>query len=138
MPSLGFDIPGKTIDIVGSGSTNVTFTTRPDIARFVAYTLTHLPENRLKNATFRIEGEKKTLRGLKPIFEQVFGGQFTIKAREAADVEKLIKEKGTGAFMDFLQLITEQGRLDVGAPDNALVPGFNPLSVADAIKKYYT
>ena len=138
IPQLGFDIPGKTISIVGSGSAKVSFTARPDIARFVAYTLTHLPEDRLKNASLRVEGEKTTLRELKPIFEQVFGGEFTIKTREVADVEKLVTEKGMAAFGDFLLLLTERGQIDLGANDNALVPGFTPLSVADVVKKYYT
>jgi len=137
-PFLGFDIPGKTISIVGTGAAKISLTTRQDIAHFVAYTLTHLPEDRLKNASLRVEGEKTTLRQLKPIFEQVFGGEFTIKAREVADAERNVKEKGMAAFGDSLLLLAERGLTDIGANDNALVPGFAPLGVADALKKYYT
>lgn len=136
IPPLGIDIVGKTLTIVGNGNTGVSFTTRADVANYVAYTLTNLPEDRLKNATFRIEGEKKTLRELKPIFEQVFGGEFTIKTRDVADVEKLVREGGETAFMDSLLLITEKEGL--GPHDNAVVPGFTPLNVADTLKKYYT
>jgi len=137
IPPFGFDVAGKTITIVGRGNSKISFTTRPDIAHFTAYTLTRLPERQLRNAVLRVEGDKKTLLEIVPIFGQVFGGEFTAKHRDAAEVEKIVKEKGAAAFFDFILLSGERGEVDIGSNDNALVPGWTPLTVAEALKKHY-
>ena len=45
--------------VAGDGNKPITFTSRPDIARYVSYVLTHLPAEQLKNRAFTIAGDNK-------------------------------------------------------------------------------
>ena len=47
------------MSIGGDGNKQVKFTSRPDIARYVSYVLTHLPAEQLKNRAFSITGDNK-------------------------------------------------------------------------------
>ncbi|KAH7099443.1 NAD(P)-binding protein [Auriculariales sp. MPI-PUGE-AT-0066] len=113
----GLTIAKKSISFVGEGHTPVSFTTRPDIARFTAYTLTHLPLEQLSNATLGVEGDRQSFRELVKIFGEVI-----------EDAEKKVEREGLAAF---------KGLAHVGEPQNQLVPGFKPLNVPEALKKYF-
>lgn len=56
--ALGLDIKNGKASVGGDGNTPISWTTSPDIARFVAYVLTSLPASKLEWQTFRIEGER--------------------------------------------------------------------------------
>lgn len=56
--AFGFDIAGGKIDIKGVGNAPVSFTTREDIASYLAYVLTSLPKKSLEWRAFRIEGDR--------------------------------------------------------------------------------
>jgi hypothetical protein len=137
VPPFGFDIANKTLEIIGSGNTPISFTTRPDIAHFVAYTLTHVSPHELENTTLGVEGERATLLSLKPVFEDVFGGEFRVVHRDAGEVEQLVKEKGAQVFLEYIRLGGERGEVQIQNPKNTLVPGWTPLSISQALKKYY-
>ena len=49
----------------GDGNTKITFTSRPDAARYITYVLTHLPPDQLKNRAFAIGGDNKVMSDLK-------------------------------------------------------------------------
>ncbi|KAH7096702.1 NAD(P)-binding protein [Auriculariales sp. MPI-PUGE-AT-0066] len=136
-PHIGFDIAKKSISFVGEGHTPVSFTTRPDIARFTAYTLTHLPLEQLSNATLGVEGDRQSFRELVKIFGEVYGESFTANSRSIEDAEKKVEREGLAAFVDFLLISAEKGLAHVGEPQNQLVPGFKPLNVPEALKKYF-
>jgi hypothetical protein len=53
------DIPSGKVSVGGDGNKQITFTSRPDIARYVSYVLTHLPREQLKNRAFSIAGDNK-------------------------------------------------------------------------------
>lgn len=55
---LGFDFAEGKVNIGGSGNFPVSFTSRPDIARYLTYVLTTLPASKLEWSVFRIEGER--------------------------------------------------------------------------------
>lgn len=56
--AFGFDIAGEKIDIKGVGKAPVSFTTREDIASYLAYVLTSLPKKDLEWRAFKIEGDR--------------------------------------------------------------------------------
>ncbi|KAH7928778.1 NAD(P)-binding protein [Leucogyrophana mollusca] len=64
---FALDETGK-LNIIGEGSSPATVTAVSDITGFLAYVLTHLPPSQLHNATFRIQGERKTLRELAALY----------------------------------------------------------------------
>ena len=55
---LGFDLTNGKITIPGEGVAPISWTTRGDIGRFVAYVLTALPKEKLEWRIFRIEGDR--------------------------------------------------------------------------------
>ncbi|KZT54375.1 hypothetical protein CALCODRAFT_499888 [Calocera cornea HHB12733] len=57
-PDLGFDLPNGKVNLAGTGNNLVSFTSRPDIARYVVHVLTSLSSSKLENAIFRIEAER--------------------------------------------------------------------------------
>ncbi|KAH7099987.1 NAD(P)-binding protein [Auriculariales sp. MPI-PUGE-AT-0066] len=138
IPPLGFNIPNKTITIVGTGTVPISFTTRLDIADFVAYTLTHLPSTKLENAALGMEGDRRTLVSLKQTFEEVYGGEFKLVHRDVDEVANIVREKGAAAILDYLLLSAELGEHLNENPQNALFPEWKPLTVAETLRKYYS
>lgn len=134
----GFDLATKTLATVGPDDVKFSVTTRPDIAHFIAYTLTHLPASKLENARLGVEGSKVTWREVAAVFEKKYGGKFTTLNRDLAQVEQVVKEKGLAAVGDHILWLFGKGYGDVGKHDNALVPGWTPLSYEQAVEKYYT
>jgi hypothetical protein len=53
------DIANGKVSLGGDGSNRIPFTSRPDIARYVSYVLTHLPADQLKNRSFAMASDIK-------------------------------------------------------------------------------
>ena len=58
------DVTSGKVSVGGDGNTRVPFTTRPDVARYVSYVLTHLPPEQLENRSFAIAGDNKVTSNL--------------------------------------------------------------------------
>ena len=56
---LSLDIAKGKVSLGGDGSKRNQFTSRPDIARYVSYVLTHLPADQLNNRSFTLAGDIK-------------------------------------------------------------------------------
>jgi hypothetical protein len=56
---MSLDIASGKVSLGGDGSKRIPFTSRPDIARYISYVLTHLPADQLKNRSFTMAGEIK-------------------------------------------------------------------------------
>ena len=56
---LSLDIVKGKVSLGGDGSKRIPFTSRPDIARYVSYVLTHLPADQLENRSFAMAGDTK-------------------------------------------------------------------------------
>lgn len=137
---FGMDVANKTAFIVGAGTSLVSWTTRPDIGRFVAYILTHLPIKRLEGGVFGVEGSRHTLLESLAIIEKAkLGGEkFKVAHRDVADVKSVVGEKGLAAIGDYLSILTEDGLCCVEGHDaTQLVPNLKPLTLEEAIAKYW-
>jgi hypothetical protein len=51
------------VSVAGDGNKQLSFTSRPDAARYITYVLTHLPAEQLKNRRFAIAGDNKVMSG---------------------------------------------------------------------------
>ena len=58
------DITSGKVSVGGDGNTRITFTSKPDVARYVSYVLTHLPPKQLENRSFAIAGDNKVTSSL--------------------------------------------------------------------------
>jgi len=56
---LNLDVTSGKVCVGGDGNKRISFTARPDIARYLSYVLTHLPAEQLKNRSFTIAGDIK-------------------------------------------------------------------------------
>ncbi|KAH7099996.1 NAD(P)-binding protein [Auriculariales sp. MPI-PUGE-AT-0066] len=135
-PAFGFDIVNKKVSIVGEGKTPTSFTARPDVAHFMAFTLTHLPVARLNNAALTVEGEKATFLEVVAAFDDVFGPKFEVAHRDVDETQKRVKELGKAAFVDFAFLAAELGWVNVGENDNNLVPDWKPLTIRQTLEQF--
>lgn len=55
---FGFDLVNGKVAIPGIGDTPITFTGRPDIARYLGFIFTNLPAEKIEWRVFRLEGER--------------------------------------------------------------------------------
>lgn len=131
------DIPAKKLTIVGKGEMKISLATRPDIGRFVAYTLTHLPASRLEGGTLGLESEQLTFKEIAAVWEKKYGGKFEIVARDPDAALQESKEKGVAGVLDYILWAFDQGYAKVASNDSALVPGWKPTSYEEAVAKYY-
>ncbi|KZV84566.1 NAD(P)-binding protein [Exidia glandulosa HHB12029] len=135
-PFFGFDLEKKTASLIGNGSSKWAATTRPDIAHFVAYTLTHLPKAQLEGAVLSVVGSRIRWDEVVTVLEKKYSGKFAVEYRDAATAEKGVAEKGFAGFGDYLLLLLLGGYADLKS-DNELVPGWKPLTFEEAAQKYY-
>lgn len=136
----------RKVSIVGKGDTPVTLTTREDIGRYVAHVFTHASPSSLEWSVHRVEGHRVTLNQVAATYEKIKGVKLDVTHTDVEEARK--KTEGlapptSGAAFDLGQfvlwagVIWEDGGGLVGEPANEFFPGFNPLSLEDAIKKYF-
>ncbi|KZV93925.1 NAD(P)-binding protein [Exidia glandulosa HHB12029] len=138
-PSV-LDVEKHTLTVAGTGNVKVSFTTRPDIARYVAHVLTHSTPSALSNTIIGIEAEKLTWRELAKIYEKKYNAPFEVKLRDVEQVQKELPAKGHAGFVDYIQLIVERGLADVEKykkPELYAYEEWKPMSVEAAVQKYY-
>ncbi|KAN0124398.1 NAD-P-binding protein [Russula decolorans] len=125
------DITSGKVSVGGDGNTQITFTSKPDVGRYVSYVLTHLPPEQLKNRSFAIAGDNKSFNEIFKAYEEKTGNKLQVTyiplseldARLAADPEDVV------AFLH--KLWATVGPFP--RTDNHLYPGWNPSSVIDCM-----
>ncbi|TFY63177.1 hypothetical protein EVG20_g6417 [Dentipellis fragilis] len=135
VPFVNLDIKGGKITVGGDGNSPVSFTSRTDIGRFLAYTLTTLSPDQLSNKVFRIEGDRISFNDVVKQYEAKTGKKVDITYRSIADLQAAIKANGQD-FASVLHLSWAQGGGVVGKPEelsNGLYPGWNPKKVIEVI-----
>jgi hypothetical protein len=139
---------GKAV-VPGLGDTPITFTGRPDIARYVGYVFTNIPAEKLEWKEFHLEGERtvgtiytlvsllttKHSRSLQTFNEILkFYQEKTGKALEISHIPPSELEKRPG-LVSALAHRWDMGDGVVGDNlDNDLYPGWNPKKAVDCIE----
>ncbi|KAI0043498.1 NAD-P-binding protein [Auriscalpium vulgare] len=133
---LGLDIASGKVTVAGDGNAPISWTTRRDVARFIAYTFPRLPAAQLQNRAFRLEGERKS-------FNQVFEEYRTLSGKPLAvtytplpelDAQIAATDNFFAAFALKLAKLWGSGGGIVGTPDNGLYPGWNPAPAIEGVK----
>lgn len=135
---FGFDhLDNKKITIIGSGTTPCTWTSRVDIAYFLAYTLTHLPLGQITNSTLYLQGDRLSYLEVAGILAEKFNGgkPYEVVHTSVADAEYKVQNEGAAAFVEYIGVGAEKGWLDMGRADNELVPGWAPLTFRQAVRE---
>ncbi|KLO19055.1 NAD-binding protein [Schizopora paradoxa] len=117
----------------GSGDVPISWTSMPDIARFVSHVLTTLPKKELEWRIFRIEGDRQSFNNIIASYEQRTGTKLEVTKRSRAELEATLKENPSD-FVTFLLWEWDLGGGITGKPEelsNNLWPEWNPKSVVD-------
>ena len=145
---FGFDLANGEVTVSGLGDTPISFTGRPDVARYVGFVFTNLPAEKLEWKEFRLEGERtvgtihalvlpltterfrllKTFNEILRSYQEKTGKTLKISHILPSELEKrsdivaalaLCWDKGEGVIGDTL--------------DNDIYPGWNPKKVLEYI-----
>jgi uncharacterized protein YbjT (DUF2867 family) len=144
MPQLGLDFANKKVIITGSGQEEFSFTSRVDIARYVAHVLTHLSPSSLEWSIHRIEAFHVGGKQIVEAYEKVKKTKLEVVYRDVAEVKKRVSvdTPDFSELFDWLIVLWAQGWPNinglVGNPvTNHLFPEWNPESLDEVIEKYY-
>jgi len=134
-PFVGFDFKNGKASFGGSGDVPISWTSMPDIGRFVAHVLTALPKKEVEWRKFRIEGDRQTFNSIIASYEQRTGTKLQVTKRSRAELEAAVKENPSD-FVSFLLLDWDLGGGITGTPDeisNGVWPGWNPKGAVDVV-----
>ncbi|KAK4702281.1 hypothetical protein P7C70_g3945, partial [Phenoliferia sp. Uapishka_3] len=138
-PYCGFDFPNGRASWVGKGETPIGFTARPDIASFLAHTLTTLSPSKLLNTTFRLEGDRKSFEEVVAFYEKTHPGKKVVVTRTpVVAAQKTIETEPTEAtFITYLLLSLEEGKsvYKSGPLDNKLYPDWKPKLIEEIVSE---
>lgn len=137
---------GKAV-VPGLGNTPISFTGRPDIARYVGYVFTNLPAEKLKWKEFHLQGERtvctictlsnylqlsislQTFNEILRLYQEKTGNTLEISHIPPSELEK------RPGLVPALALRWDAGDGVVSENlDNDLYPGWNPKKAVDCIE----
>ncbi|KAL5531648.1 hypothetical protein ACEPAG_4525 [Sanghuangporus baumii] len=136
---FGFDFANGKITVPGTGDAPLSWTTRPDIGRFVAHVLTALPKERLEWKTYKIEADRISWNQIAETWKARSGKEVTITHRSHSDLEEAVR-KDPNDDLQAVLYVWDKGQGAVGKPEelaNSEFPGWNPKKVIDVILEYY-
>ncbi|TFY81885.1 hypothetical protein EWM64_g2124 [Hericium alpestre] len=135
VPALGLDIGSGKISYGADGSFLMSFTSRRDIAHFLARILTTLPPAKLEWSTFRIEGERISFNEIVRQYEQKTGKKLEVLLLSPEELEAALKVNPYD-FASLLHLSWIKGEGVAGKPEelsNSVWPEWNPKKVIEVI-----
>ncbi|KAK4702490.1 hypothetical protein P7C70_g3731, partial [Phenoliferia sp. Uapishka_3] len=139
-PFAGFDFPNGKARWVGEGDTPISFTSRTDVAKFLAYTLTTLAPAKISGKIFRLQGDTKSLNQVVQIYEKTHQGKKVDVTRISVEDAKhtIENDKTTLSFMYWLLLQWESGcSVEKSGPlSHNLYPVWNPVTVQNILATY--
>jgi predicted dinucleotide-utilizing enzyme len=127
---VNLNLASGKVAVGGDGNSQISFTTRPDAARFLAYVLIHAPKARLQNQTLRLEGDRSTFNEIFKGYEERSGTKLDVTYRPLDTLRAKVAENphDLGAY---LHISWATDGLN-GEPDNGLYPEWNPTKVLDS------
>jgi len=117
------------VSVGGDGNQRISFTSRPDIARYLSYVLTHLPAEQLKNRSFTIAGDTKSFNEIFKAYNEKTGKKLEVTYLPVSDLDARIAAHP----QDFASFLHRTWATSGPFPrtDNDLFPGWHPSSVLD-------
>ncbi|EJU01288.1 NADP-binding protein [Dacryopinax primogenitus] len=137
-PEWGFDLPNGKAVVGGSGNVPISWTSSPDIARYMVYVLTHVSPTEQRNKPFAIEGERKTINQILEEYQARSGRKLEVTYESKEFLEKQVKEHPhdyENGLIRLLHLEWERGEGQTGTPEevNKYWPDFKPAKVVDVM-----
>ncbi|EJU01287.1 NADP-binding protein [Dacryopinax primogenitus] len=137
-PEWAFDLPNGKAVVRGSGNAPISWTSSPDIARYIVYILTHLSPAEQKNTRFAMEGDRKTINQVLEEYQTRTGKKLDITYESKEFLEKQVEEHPDdfeNGVIRRLFLEWENGQGQTGTPEevNKYWPEFRPAKVVDVI-----
>ncbi|KZV74125.1 NAD-P-binding protein [Peniophora sp. CONT] len=133
LPMVHLDVKSGKVAVGGDGNTKMSFTSRPDIARYVVHVLTTLAPEETVNKTFRIESQRLSFNEIFAAYDEKHGTKLEVNYTPVDELrENLVKNPRD--FGSLLHLAWASGAGTVGdssALDNAKFPGWKPTPVID-------
>ncbi|TFY63187.1 hypothetical protein EVG20_g6425 [Dentipellis fragilis] len=132
---LGLDPVGGEVTVGGDGSAPVSFTSRLDIARYVAYVLTEISTKKLEWRKFQIEGDRTSFNEVYEQYSAKTGNKIDVSYHSIAELEETVK-KNPGDVKSRLLLIFAHGDGVAGKKEdvtNGEYPGWHPKTVLDIL-----
>ncbi|KAG8769870.1 hypothetical protein FRC12_004679 [Ceratobasidium sp. 428] len=133
VPIMGWDFEARKVDIWGTGEEKTTWTTMPDIARYVAYILSHIPIQGLQDQVLSIQGDLKSFNEVARLWEEKHKTKLQITHRSVQELhDRLVADPG-----DVLGAVLREsalGRSRVPEPlSNNLYPEWDPKPVSSVL-----
>ncbi|EJD07569.1 NAD-binding protein [Fomitiporia mediterranea MF3/22] len=136
----GFDFVNGKMVVPGSGLADITWTTIPDVARFVAHVLTALPKVKIEGRHFCIEGERASFNQIIDAWKARTGNNVTVSYRPRSELENDVA-KDPKNWIPILILEWDKGNGVVAKKpeelDNNEFPDWKPRKVIDVLVDIY-
>ncbi|CAE6411045.1 unnamed protein product [Rhizoctonia solani] len=133
VPVMGWNFEAKAVDIWGTGDEKITWTTMPDIARYVAYVLGHVPLTGLQDQVLGIQGDLKTANEVVALWEDKHKTKLQVTYHSVQELHDRLAAN-PGDILSAVMRETASGRSRVPEPlSNDLYPGWNPKPIASVL-----
>lgn len=125
-PAYGYDFVNGKVTVLGIGDAEISFLSRPDIARYVGFIFTNLPTEKFEWKVFRLEADRGSFNGILRSYQEKTGKTLQITHVPPSELEKRTDSTS------IIALRRDRGQGLVGEPlDNDLYPGWNPIKVLE-------
>ncbi|KAH9037643.1 NAD-P-binding protein [Lactarius pseudohatsudake] len=130
VPFLDLDVTSGKVSIGGDGSKPLPFTSRPDIARYISYVLTHLPVDQLENRSFTITGDTKSFNEIFKGYQAKTGKKLEVTYISVSELDARLASnpRDLPTYVHRLWAVWDESPTKT---DNHLYPEWNPSSVLD-------
>ncbi|CAE6355205.1 unnamed protein product [Rhizoctonia solani] len=133
VPVMGWNFEAKAVDIWGTGDEKITWTTMPDIARYVAYVLGHVPLTGLQDQVLGIQGDLKTANEVVALWEEKHKSKLQVTYHPIQELHDRVAANPRDVLGAVMRE-TAAGRSRVPEPlSNDLYPGWNPKPIASVL-----
>ncbi|KAI9507198.1 NAD-P-binding protein [Russula earlei] len=128
-PFLNLDITSGKVSVGGDGNKPISFTSRPDIARYLSYVLTHFPPEQLKNKSFTIAGDNKSFNEIFKAYERKTAKKLEVTYVPVSELDAKLATNPEDISTYLHKFWATTGPFP--RTDNHLYPDWNPTPVLD-------
>ncbi|KAF8490935.1 NAD-P-binding protein [Russula emetica] len=129
IPFIQLDVLSGKVTVGGDGNKQVSFTSRPDAARYITYILTHLSPEQLKNRRFAVAGDNKSFNEIFKAYEEKTGKKLEVTYIPVSELDAKIAANPEDLVSYLQRLYATAGPFQ--RTDNHLYPDWNPSTVLD-------
>ncbi|KAH9052642.1 NAD-P-binding protein [Lactarius vividus] len=130
VPFMDLDVTSGKVSVGGDGSKQIPFTSRPDIARYISYVLTHLPADQLENRSFIIKGDTKSFNEIFKEYEAKTGKKLEVTYISVSELEARLASNPRD-IPTYVHKHLATWDWSPEKTDNDLYPEWNPSPVLD-------